>query len=565
MMIAGSKENYRYIRDRYAVIEHVQHIEHLCGGIGARTLSGDCHIVALDYDNLNSLVDRLKALNQVANYRSLIWQRLCLEHYEVLLRLAVFVPDIVCDLVLDMWSAALRSGPKTTSSSSTKRGSSTSSTKKDHQQQQQHMDEVGTEQQKQQALVLVRTLLNVQHNDDMVLRFFGRYLVETNAIERRWQMHGIINGLMQLLADDKRRQRLIIVDMLWSRLWLDSAAANGLRSAQLVDLLGYYLPRLQSKTELSETAVQLLDTFSRNATRLAEHWNATLYGSLSSIVDSRIGYYLESSPCVVCSHPEQSMSTLKLSSIKLDSRSTTTAQIFKLSGAYELSKVNIRLSELKRSKMVKRINLYYSNKTVGSAVELKNRSELWLKAQSTVLVSGQTEVKIEFVVPIVACNLIIEFAEFYETQKNTDEQMHCPRCSALVASNPGVCSNCGENVYQCAKCRSINYDEKDPFLCNSCGFSKYAKLDVVLYGRQSVSVETIENDQDRDKVVGSLRGECIDEFADVRTSGCTADISGQQSSAAADMSRTGRVWIGGCEWTDMVTDITCRMRWIGSG
>ncbi len=52
-----------------------------------------------------------------------------------------------------------------------------------------------------------------------------------------------------------------------------------------------------------------------------------------------------------------------------------------------------------------------------------------------------------------------------------------------MPANPGVCTNCGENVFQCHKCRTINYDEKDPFLCNSCGFCKYALMFVVGFGR----------------------------------------------------------------------------------
>ena len=58
-------------------------------------------------------------------------------------------------------------------------------------------------------------------------------------------------------------------------------------------------------------------------------------------------------------------------------------------------------------------------------------------------------------------------------------------------ANPGICSNCGENVFQCHKCRSINYDEKDPYLCNVCGFSKYAKFDVMVVSKPCCAVESI--------------------------------------------------------------------------
>jgi len=31
--------------------------------------------------------------------------------------------------------------------------------------------------------------------------------------------------------------------------------------------------------------------------------------------------------------------------------------------------------------------------------------------------------------------------------------LQCPRCQASVPAHPGVCGTCGENVYQCHKCR----------------------------------------------------------------------------------------------------------------
>lgn len=48
---------------------------------------------------------------------------------------------------------------------------------------------------------------------------------------------------------------------------------------------------------------------------------------------------------------------------------------------------------------------------------------------------------------------MIEFSDFYENYQASTETLQCPRCSASVPANPGVCGNCGENVYQCHKCR----------------------------------------------------------------------------------------------------------------
>lgn len=156
------------------------------------------------------------------------------------------------------------------------------------------------------------------------------------------------------------------------------------------------------------------------------------------------------------------------------------------------------------------------------------RPARWHKAKKVQLTPGQTEVKIDLPLPIVASNLMIEFSDFYENYQASTETLQCPRCSASVPANPGVCGNCGENVYQCHKCRwavgflqprkdlttgvycvfiwclspirSINYDEKDPFLCNACGFCKYARFDFMLYAKPCCAVDPIENEEDRKKV-----------------------------------------------------------------
>ena len=81
------------------------------------------------------------------------------------------------------------------------------------------------------------------------------------------------------------------------------------------------------------------------------------------------------------------------------------------------------------------------------------RPTMWHKARKCQLAAGQTELKVEFPLPIVAANLMIEYADFYDNLTASAETLQCPRCSASVPANPGVCGNCGENVFQCHKCR----------------------------------------------------------------------------------------------------------------
>lgn len=297
-----------------------------------------------------------------------------------------------------------------------------------------------------------------------------------------------------------------LLELLW-QLW-PLLPAYGRKAAQFVDLLGYFSLRYTqtpnpSCPKISEYLDRAVEVLRVQNDLLAHHPNANLYALMSQFVELD-GYYLESEPCLVCNNPEVPFTAIKLNSIKVDSKFTTTTQIVKLLSSHTISKITVRIGDLKRTKMVRTINIYYNNRNVQAVVELKNKPALWHKAKKVVLLTGQTEVKIEFPLPIVACNLMIEYADFYENIQASSETLQCPRCSAAVPSNPGVCSNCGENVFQCHKCRAINYDEKDPFLCHACGFCKYAKFDFTLLARPCCAVEPIENDDDRKKMISSI-------------------------------------------------------------
>lgn len=110
--------------------------------------------------------------------------------------------------------------------------------------------------------------------------------------------------------------------------------------------------------EYVEKAVELLRI--QNSV-LANHPNANIYNSLLGLVEFD-GFYLESDPCLVCNNPEIAFTNFKLSTIKVDSRFTTTTQIVKLIGSHTISKIILKIQDLKRTKMVRTINVYYNNR-----------------------------------------------------------------------------------------------------------------------------------------------------------------------------------------------------------
>lgn len=113
---------------------------------------------------------------------------------------------------------------------------------------------------------------------------------------------------------------------------------------------------------------------------------------------------MESDPCLVCNNPEVPYTSLKLSTLKVDTKYTTTTHIVKLSSSHSISKINLRIGDLKRQKMVRAINIYYNNRSVQAVVELKNRPTVWHRAKKVSLTAGQTDIKVEYIGYLSSCH-----------------------------------------------------------------------------------------------------------------------------------------------------------------
>ncbi|XP_078094991.1 E3 ubiquitin-protein ligase UBR4 isoform X5 [Mustelus asterias] len=521
LFICGSKEKYRQLRDLHTLDSHVRGIKklleeqgiHLRGGVVTAS-SGS----ALQYDTLISLMEHLKACAEIASQRTVNWQKFCLKDDSVLyflLQVSFLVDEGVSPVLLQLLSCALcgskvlsttsssstgGTGTTAASSSSGQTGSqSKSSSKKSKKEEREKEKDENTSSQEDQLCTALVSQLNKFADKETLIQFLRCFLLESNSSSVRWQAHCLT---LHIYRSSGKSQQELLLDLMWS-IWPE-LPAYGRKAAQFVDLLGYFslkTPQTEKKLkEYSHKAVEILRTQNHI---LTNHPNSNIYNMLSGLVEFD-GYYLESDPCLVCNNPEVPFTNIKLSSIKVDTRYTTTQQVVKLIGSHTISKVTVKIGDLKRTKMVRTINLYYNNRTVQAIVELKNKPARWHKAKKVQLTPGQTEVKIDLPLPIVASNLMIEFADFYENYQASTETLQCPRCSASVPANPGVCGNCGENVYQCHKCRSINYDEKDPFLCNACGFCKYARFDFMLHAKPCCAVDPIENEEDRKKAVTNI-------------------------------------------------------------
>jgi len=110
----------------------------------------------------------------------------------------------------------------------------------------------------------------------------------------------------------------------------------------------------------------------------------------------------------------------------------------------------------------------------------------WILAQTAVVEQGVKEIKFAFSVPFAAHNLMIRSVLFFDCYRlgfryanfhqihDVLEVVTCPRCRFPVTNKHGNCPKCRENAYQCRSCRNINFENLDGFLCNECGFSRFA-------------------------------------------------------------------------------------------
>ncbi|XP_051158982.1 E3 ubiquitin-protein ligase UBR4 isoform X2 [Leptopilina boulardi] len=499
LFICGNKDKYRQLRDLHSLVSHVKSVQQCCNTGGYDPLNSHPLAINLPYDSLVELIEHLKSCVEVATSRTGNWQRFCSKQNTVLsylFTISTLLDEGVSPTVLQLLQCAICSSKFKDVKSKDQKSTSTTKERRDREKSEDSDTEAKFEE--AQCVFLVKQIQQ-QVSPALLTKFIQTFLLEANNTNVRWQAHSLILAIYKNCGPSNQE---ILLDLLW-RLW-PLLPMYGRKAAQFVDLLGYFslkTPHTGNKMHVyMEQAVAVLHAENQ---LLSRHPNANLYANLAQFVELD-GYYLESEPCLVCNNPEVQMSTIKLSSIKVDSKFTTTTQIVKLVGSHTISRITLRIGDLKRTKMVRTINVFYNNRSVQAVVELKNKPAMWHKAKKITLAQGQTEIKIEFPLPIVACNLMIEYADFYENIQASSETLQCPRCSASVPANPGVCANCGENVFQCHKCRAINYDEKDPFLCHACGFCKYAKFDYTLTGRPCCAVDPIESDEDRKKTVATI-------------------------------------------------------------
>ncbi len=165
-----------------------------------------------------------------------------------------------------------------------------------------------------------------------------------------------------------------------------------------------------------------------------------------------------------------------------------------------ISEIHLEIND-PHGRFVKTINFYYSPRPVSSPAEMKEAdySRVWKPCGKLNLEKAAEKISLKLEDLVSASNIRIEFDEFYErpgSHKSDEFVIHCPRCMRVVTNAHGVCGSCGEVAFQCRKCRHINYDRLNAFLCVECGYCASGGLAYELTAAVATNAVAITCDND---------------------------------------------------------------------
>ncbi|EPS73190.1 hypothetical protein M569_01564, partial [Genlisea aurea] len=513
--VCGCKTFYYSIRDAWQFSSEIKKLYKQVSKSGGFQSS-------FSYERSVKIVKCLSTIADVSAARPRNWQKFCLKHTDILpfLMNGLFYFGEECVFQsLKLIGLAFYTGKDThTASQKSDVGDGGSNNKLSGQPldpKKKKKGEEGSESANEKSFMDMEPALVVftDRGDDSLKVFVDTFLLEWNSTTVRAEAKCVLLGAWY---HGKLPFKETVLSILLQKVkHLPLYGQNIIEYTDLVTCLLTKSPESSSRQYgeivdnclTSDVIKFIFDTLHSQNELLANHPNSRIYNTLSGLVEFD-GYYLESEPCVACSSPEVPYSRMKLESLKSETKFTDNRIIVKCTGSYTIHSVTMNVHDARKSKSVKVLNLYYNNRPVSDLSELKNNWLLWKRAKLCHLAFNQTELKVDFPIPIVACNFMIELDSFYENlQALSLEPLQCPRCSRPVIDKHGICSNCHENAYQCRQCRNINYENLDSFLCNECGYSKYGRFEFNFMAKPSFSFDSMENDEDMKRGLAAIESE----------------------------------------------------------
>ncbi|KAK9683093.1 hypothetical protein RND81_10G116300 [Saponaria officinalis] len=515
--LCGSKSHYYSVRDSWQFSSELKKLHKHVNKTGGFQNP-------VSYERSVKIIKCLSTMAEVSASRPRNWQKYCLRHGDVLplmLKWIFYLGEESVVQMLKLLNVAFYTGKDVNNpSQKTESGdagvSSNRSATQSHESKKKKRGDDTTESGSEKSLMDMEVAVEIfaDKAGEVLIQFIDCFLLEWNSSAVRSEAKCVLQGMWH---HGKPLFKEMMLRLLLKKVkCLPMYGPNVAEYTELLACLLGKVPDVSSKQLSGELLDKCLtsdviqcfyETLHTQNELLANHPNSRIYNTLSGLVEFD-GYFLESEPCVSCSSPEVPYSRMKLESLKSETKFTDNRIIVKCTGSYTIQSVTMNVHDARKSKTVKVLNMYYNNRPVADLSELKNNWSLWKRAKSCHLTFNQTELKVDFPIPITACNFMIELDSFYENlQASSMEALLCPRCSRPVTDRHGICSNCHENAYQCRQCRNINYENLDSFLCNECGYSKYGRFEFNFMAKPSFTFDDMENDDDMKRGLAAIESE----------------------------------------------------------
>uniref|UniRef100_A0A8D2M8Y4 UBR-type domain-containing protein n=1 Tax=Zonotrichia albicollis TaxID=44394 RepID=A0A8D2M8Y4_ZONAL len=453
LFICGSKDKYRQLRDLHTLDSHVRGIKKLLEeqGIFLRasvvTASSGS---ALQYDTLISLMEHLKACAEIATQRTVNWQKFCIKDDSVLyflLQVSFLVDEGVSPVLLQLLSCAL-CGSKVLSVASSSGASSTSSSSAPAASgsgQAAAQSKSSTKKSKKEEKEKEREGEGSGSQEDQLCTAL------VNQLNKFADKETLIQFLRCFLLESNSSSVRWQAHCLALHIYRNS---NKSQQELLLDLMWSIWPELPAYGRKAAQFVDLLGYFSLKTQQTEKKLKEYSQKAVE---------ILRTQNHILTNHPNSNIYNT-------------------LSGLVEFDGYYLESDPC----------LVCNNPEVPFCVSNPGITQPWnvlgrkgptgIKSSPG---SAQTSQQLSLCVPSV---------------------QQCPRCRCECPCVSPVLFHCLElQVLSCClPCRSINYDEKDPFLCNACGFCKYARFDFMLYAKPCCAVDPIENEEDRKKAVTNI-------------------------------------------------------------
>jgi E3 ubiquitin-protein ligase UBR4 len=322
----------------------------------------------------------------------------------------------------------------------------------------------------------------------------------------------------------KSKERETIANALFSI--LPSLTPYGDAAAEAMDLARWLLARddeegVGASAAMSSDVVEAFtDATIRAIQTLSSHDNAPAYASLRDVVDLSGGqYWLETAPGLarasLCGGggdaddaSAEPFRRTKIDTSRAEMRFTERAIVSKLLNRSLVKSVIVNIHNPGRTIQIRRLAIYRTTSVAAEVSRLRSDRSTWKKVATATIAPGATEAVVDLPTPLIFAGCVVELTAFHvNLHARAQEILQCPRCSRHVTDKHGVCRHCRENAHQCRHCRNINYEHPNAFVCNECGHSKHARIEITLECKPAGGYPRVRSEEEAAKAVAELEAE----------------------------------------------------------